>query len=241
MAISHHMIRSGDAQKGYVAYCGHKQFSNIFMTEPGMGNCSRCSSRYFSEKIKAADFPYRLGDRPDLSGDNRRWTYKSIYPIIRKSDEAVLGFVTIKQGWGKTWNVQPWSSDLRMTDVEADAIPKPVMNSGGVQYKRKPDDVREISCSFNSKEEALVAVPMLVAQAKLPSYAEVEIETARNASELRTRLAASEQRRKTAADQRAEDLALITEEFTGLLAGTLSNRQRMALMKAAELIGIKLQ
>ena len=236
-----HLIRSQDSTGRYVAYCGHTQHSNYNLTQsperPDL--CPKCSSKYYAEQIKS--LPYRLGDRLDLSLDTRRYTYKSIYGIFDDTG-AAIGFLTIKSGWGRAWYVHSWrDGGASVEDIAQDVVREPIMSFDPVKYRRKPEDGdREYGGTFSSKEQALFAVPLMVEQGKLPSRDTVFAKSQERVATLKTNMAAQDARRKLVADQRAEDMRLIQEEFGDMLAsGKLTNRQHMALNKAAELLGVK--
>jgi hypothetical protein len=232
MAQSDHLILSGDAEHGYTAYCGHKQQSKWrLVADPAKMDCSKCSAKYYAEQIK--DLPYRLGARLDLSKDQCS-DYKSIYPIHQKADDALIGFVTIKHGWGKPWYVHCLESgrttEEHLTD---DTVPEPVMSNESVSYKRTPDDRREYAHSFHSKEQALSTVPLMAEQGKFSTREAIISDT--RATYVRLRAYRANQ--KVKADQKAADLAMINEEIEAILAsGTLTNRQQMAFSKALEIV-----
>ena len=234
-----HLIRSTSNSGQYTAYCGHQQQSNYNLTtSPDYPNlCSKCSSRYYREQVKES--PYRLGERMDLANDPRRYKYKSIYEIY--AGDAVIGFVTIKNGWGQDWHVNSWrDGGGKIDEVARGEVRQPIMSFDVVAYRRKPEDRMEFGGSFSSKEEALFRVPLMVEQGKLPSRDAVFANSQKNVATLREQMAAQEARRKAVADQRTEDLRLIREEFADLLAsGRMTNRQHIALTKAAEMIGVK--
>lgn len=242
MASSQHLIKSGDDKKGFTAYCGHKQFSTYQMTryEGAIDMCPKCSSKFYAEKTKT-DFPYRLGERLNLATDSRRHKFKSIYEIIRNADNAVIGFVAIKSGWGNAWYVYPWTATATMADVEANDIPSPNMAIHSVRFKRESETAFEGGGTFASKEQALFAVPTMVTQGKLPSRDEVAADVAATVRTLRANLDAQKAHRQHVKAERESKMRQIAEEFSGMIAGgNLTNAQNVALTTAAELLGVKL-
>ena len=237
---SRHLIRSQDHGE-YTAYCGERSRSDHYFTNsaewPDL--CSKCSSKYYAEQAKS--LAYRLGDRLDLSRDGRRYSYKSVYHV-HDATNAVIGFITIKNGWGKDWHVHAWNSFATIGDVERNEVPQPVMAHEAVKYRTKPEHGdREYGGSFSSKEQALCAVPLMAEQGKLPSRDAILAKTTEQVAVMRRNLAAQDARRKQLADQRDEQMRLIQEEFAAMLAsGELTNRQHTALTTAAELLGAKL-
>lgn len=241
MAHSPHLIREHSQKTGYIAWCGYKSFSDYSMTgyEQHPAMCSKCSAKFYAEKTKT-NFPYRLADRLDLTNDPRRYTYKSIYPIIRVEDGADIGFVTITNGWGKSWEVRAWEDRISIGDVNRNAMPDLTM-SPGVTYRKFPDDAREYGGSFNSKEEALFTVPLLVEQGKLISVEEARAKARKTFDTMRKAHEEGEANQKRQREERVENLRFIQTEFSEMLtAGTLSNAQTVAITKAAELLGVKL-
>lgn len=242
MAQSRHLIRSHNSTTGYVAWCGYKAFTDYVMTrhETHPYMCSKCSSKLYADKTKS-NFPYRLADRLDLKNDRpRRYVYKSIYPIIRVSDEAEIGFVTIGNGWGKCWDVRTWNSPVTVDHVNRNELPDLTM-SGPIAYQRSPDEAGEYGGSFNSKEEALFTVPLLVEQGKLISAEEARAKAQETFAIMRQAHEEGEADRNRLREERAETLRFIQSEFSGMVAaGALSNAQTVALTKAAELLGVTL-
>lgn len=120
--MAQHLIRSQNGNDGYAAYCGHRQQSNYNLTTlpEAYDLCSKCSPRYYTEQVKNS--AYRLGDRLDLSRDGRRYSYKSIYEI-RDADKVVVGFITIKNGFGMPWRVHAWKGGVSITQVERNEYP----------------------------------------------------------------------------------------------------------------------
>lgn len=238
---SRHLIRSGDDKTGFTAYCGHRQHSDWLMTRSATWPdlCTKCSSRFFGEKLKAdASFAYRLGERLDLTDNHLRWTYKSIYPVYGTNDVA-LGFIAIRTGFGLSWTVNAWECNATFGHLERNETPVPQMGKP-VKYRRNPEDHMEHG-SFNSKEQALYAVPMMIEQGKLRSFDAVLAEATAELERLRQNMAASAARTRQVAEERAANLRLIKEQFAGLLAaGSLTNAQTVALTTAADLLGVKL-
>lgn len=241
MAHSRHLIREHSHKTGYVAWCGYKSFSDYMLTRhekfPYM--CSRCSAKFYAEKTKT-NFPYRLADRLDLTNDPRRYAYKSIYPIIRVEDGAEIGFVTIGNGWGKSWDVRAWNNPVTIGDVNRNEMP-PLTLSRPIAYRRSPDEPGEYGGSFNSKEEALSTVPLLVEQGKLIPVEEARAKARETFDTMRKAHEEGEADRKRLREERVENLRFIQTEFSAMLAaGILSNAQTVAITKAAELLGVKL-
>jgi hypothetical protein len=239
--MAKHLIRSGDARTGYIAWCGHKQYSDYNCTRVAetLDLCTKCSSKYYAEQGKTS--AYRLGNRLDLSSDSRRYSYKSIYEIIRKQDAAVIGFVVIRLGWGQAWEVHAWSDSNHVSDAIAGAFTPPQMSPDAVKYRPRPDSAGEYGGLFSSKEQALFMVPLLVEQNKLPSYAETLAKATANFEKLRQAHKDDDADRQRAKEARAEKIQRIREEFAGLLgSGTLTNSQTTALTDAAALLGVTL-
>lgn len=240
MAYAKHLIRLHNRTTGYNAWCGFKSHSDFSMTtyEQSINMCTKCSSRLYAEKTKT--FPYRLADRLDLSNSPHRFTYKSIYPIIRVEDGAEMGFVTIKNGWGKDWEVRAFEGDTRMVNIEQNKAADLRM-SDAINYRRSPDEVAEYGGSFNSKEHALFTVPLLIEQGKLISRADAEAKARETFATMRKAFEDNNAARARLRDEREATLSLIREEFAGMVgSGTLSNAQTVAVTKAAELLGVKL-
>src|SRR4051812_18878131 len=109
MSSPMHLIHVEPTPNRFIAYCGHKQYSDVYMvrTPDHPSLCSKCSSKYYAQQC--AKLPYRLGERLNLADDERRYDYKSIYKVF-DAKASVIGFVTIANGWGKAWEVHAWET-----------------------------------------------------------------------------------------------------------------------------------
>ena len=136
-----------------------------------------------------------------------QYTYRSIWPL--KHEGKLVGFATLEHGWGHSWNIRDVSDDGRMGDLVWEV------------YRARP---------FHTKEDALLAVPGLVADGRLCAPEDAEAAVARR-READAREAAEHKRKQ-------EELAKAREEFREALASIaehpLSNIQREALAAAYE-------
>lgn len=224
-----HLIRAVDGNL-YTAWCGYAHRSDMYMSEKLRWlDCSKCSARYYGKLISADDYPYRLGER---QAEKVR-TYKSVYPIIRKSDDEVLGFVAIHFGFGRSWFVYPLASNVAMSDAAAGVPREPFMGRDHVSHEA--DGIKKNKAT--SKEQALSFVTALVEQNQLPSRAALRAD----AVEIIAKIHESQVRQQARKQQQRDDNDLMAEEFSGLLDdGSLTNRQRTAIIMAVEKLGLKL-
>ena len=226
--------------------------------------CSKCQSKALQRKLKASPIGYSLGGRVDLSVAPlpyglRTYPFKSVYPVSRDSDNQIVGFITIEDGWGKKWGIYGWGSNLRMGDMDKGEMPDPVMDTGEVLKVKKlkiktdktaPDEYDTYESTMNritSKEAALLLFPELDKQGKLRTEAEVRASDAktmetwtRNKVEREAQRAIDAQRRedeRIAAQNQRE--ALITDIRDVLFNDeNLSNFARDVLFRTAKAAGI---
>lgn len=201
--------------------------------------CGACQSKALARKLKAEPIGYRLADRMDNSKPQygvRGYDYKSVYPVIRERDNEIVGFICIDTGWGKSWKVYTWGSNVRMRDYDAGVLPDPEINDGDrdniLKYRRTKYQTREqiaagepqvyedyesTANNIASKEAALMLFPELDKQGKL-----------RLQSEIRASDAEGFERWKTARAERAREQA--EEDQRRADARALAQNKREALL-----------
>lgn len=248
----------------YTAWCGetNRGFGRTppvgFTTYEGAFRpCPKCQSKMLAAKLKSEPIGYSLGERVDASDEKNpygvyRWGYKSVYPVIDNGiiadDERdrVVGFICVETGWGKLWRIQGWQGQTRGSDKEV-AEPK---IGGVVEYQKafstdSDKTYKTAATGYSSKEEALLAFPMLSEQGVLKTrpailerdrqwikgMAEKEAEREREREE---RDAERERLRQEREDKRAALLADIREALND---ATLSNFNRDVMFRVAREAG----
>lgn len=241
MAYRLHLIRVNDpaGKPQYQAWCGYESASTMFMTtaptHPGL--CTKCSTKYNAHQLKQHPIDYHLGDRLDLTKDNRRFAYKSVYPILATTDD-LLGYLVIENGWGKHWHMCPLT--VKVADVRVEHPDIQVVMGGRLDRSHRVSEIGSVG-AWLSKEAALQAVPSLVENGLLKSAEIVLAEAKAVHAELRSNLWTTEIRRQRAASERQETMERIRVGFVELLARQdVTNFQRTAVLDAAKLLGVTL-
>ena len=249
----------GETGRGFkTSYGSYSEPYGFTSYEKAFRPCPKCQSKMLAAKLKAEPIGYRLGDRVDASDESNpygitKWHFKSVYPVIDTgimADEEidkVVGFVCIDNGWGKLWEIHGWDRVTQMRD-EKPRNPK-VCTGAVVEYQKQIGDSEKTyphkANGYASKEEALMAFPMLSEQSLLrtrpmilkadqewlDSVKQREIERQREAEE---RDAERERRRLEREDKRAALLADIREALND---ATLSNFNRDVMFRVAREAG----
>ncbi len=143
-----------------IAVCGHKPWNGC-TSERDKVTCPACSAKLAKTEIKArGDLAFGEPIRdPEILG----YTFRSVWPL--KYQGKLIGFLTMKPGWGSVWKIREIEPSARA--MIGDVV--------GGRWDAKV---------YHSKEEALLAVPALVADGKLfaPEDAEAALEKARAAA-----------------------------------------------------------
>lgn len=247
----------GETSRGFKSRYGHDSLPVGFTNyEKAFRPCPKCQSKMLAAKLKEAPIGYSLGERVNGAEDNpygvHNWGYKSVYPVIDNGiladDERdrVVGFICVETGWGKLWRIQGWQGQTRGSDKEV-AEPK---LGGVVEYQKafssdSDKTYKTEATGYSSKEEALLAFPMLSEQGVLKTrpailerdrqwikgMAEREAERQREAAE---RDAERERLRLEREDRRSALLADIREALND---ATLSNFNRDVMFRVAREAG----
>lgn len=222
--------------------------------------CPKCQSKMLAAKLKAEPIGYALGERVNASDENNpygvsKWGFKSVYPVIDlgiladEERDRTVAFICIDNGWGKLWEIHPWE---RVTNARDKEPREPKFSGGGVMsYQKKIGDSEKSyphdAKGYASKEEALMAFPMLSEQGLLktrPALLEADREwiaaMAEREAEREAERAVDAQRRedaRIAAQNKRE--ALITDIRDVLFNDeSLSNFARDVLFRTAKAAGI---
>lgn len=143
-------------------------------------NCAGCKAKLAEQAVRKLDksklaFGEMIKDKAWL-----KHTYRSIREL--KFNGKLIGFATCENGWGKGWDIREVEDDGSMGEKV------------GGRYR---------SATYNSKEEALLAVPQLVADGKLYTKDEAaEAVKLRRAADERAR---AEQEAKAKADHEEKE------------------------------------
>ena len=164
-----------------VALCGEMVNDQTRLTDRNPDvTCQACKAKLAEQDVKAA---------PDLSWGSGiirdpawlGYTYRSIWPLHYQGN--LVGFTAMEAGWGKPWHVFRVEPDGSMGDMI------------GTKWSGEN--------RYNSRFEALLAVPRLVAEGKL--YSEAGAAEAVEKRRVADAAAAEEARKKKqAADDRRE-------------------------------------
>lgn len=259
---------TGPERVNFTAWCGEtaRGFKTSYGTysdpygwtsyEKAFRPCPKCQSKMLAAKLKEAPIGYSLGERVNGAEDNpygvHNWGYKSVYPVIDNSiladDERdrVVGFICVESGWGKLWRIQGWDGQTRGSDKE---VREPKM--GGVVEYQKPfssdsdKTYKTDATGYSSKEEALLAFPMLSEQGVLKTrpailerdrqwikgMAEREAEREREAAER------AAERARIVAERKTQRAALLADIREALNDATLSNFNRDVMFRVAREAG----
>ena len=140
--------RPGSATQ-HTVLCGEKYLTDMRVTSQKADvTCQACKAKLAEQDVKAA---------PDLSWGSGiirdpawlGYTYRSIWPLHYQGN--LVGFTAMEAGWGKPWHVFRVEPDGSMGDMI------------GTKWSGEN--------RYNSRFEALLAVPRLVAEGKLYSEA----------------------------------------------------------------------
>ena len=247
----------GETGRGFkTSYGSYSEPYGWTSYEKAFRPCPKCQSKMLAAKLKEAPIGYSLGERVNGAEENpygvHNWGYKSVYPVIDNGiiadDERdrVVGFICVESGWGKLWRIQGWQGQTRGSDKEV-AEPK---IGGVVEYQKafstdSDKTYKTDATGYSSKEEALLAFPMLSEQGVLKTrpailerdrqwikgMAEKEAEREREREE---RDAERERLRQEREDKRAALLADIREALND---ATLSNFNHDVMFRVAREAG----
>lgn len=234
MASHEHLIRSEEPAPGstltqYTSWCGEKQLSLMFMTRLPTHKrlCPGCSAKYYDHQLKQAPNGFNLGERLDLSQDERRWQYKSVYPIL-DGNGVLFGHMTIENGWGRHWKVAALTVSGADPDIENPTMT--VVLGQTLEHR-----------SWLSKQALLFDVPKLVEEGDLKSATATMTEAKAYHTRLRQMMLDRELRDRSIDAERTATMNRITAGFAELLATkALTNLQRTAILDAAGLLAVKL-
>lgn len=251
----------------YVAWCG--ETSRGFKDRHGFDSlpvgftkyekafrpCPKCQSKMLAAKLKETPIGYSLGERVNGAEENpygvHKWGYKSVYPVIDNSivaDEErdrVVGFVCVETGWGKLWRIQGWEGQTLASSKE---VREPKMG-GVVEYQKAIGDsdktFKTDATGYSSKEEALLAFPMLSEQGVLktrPAVLERDRQwikgmAEREAERERQREADAAEREQRRVERENKRAALLADIREALNDDTLSNFNRDVMFRAAREAG----
>lgn len=184
--------------------CGEVMTSDFYKAaaEGKEPTCSKCSAAWAKSLLKR--HPGLRLEKAELG----RWSdLRSLYAVHDGND--LVGYASIKSGWGGTWSLA----------------------AVGI-FEDKPHRGMDLSLRFHSKEAALLAIPGLRAEGKLPTWDEVRAE--REALTAKRKAERAEAAAK--AKRESEELALTIETLGKLAENTarLSNLERNAVLDAIQ-------
>jgi hypothetical protein len=189
----------------YVGMCGNQKTNDISVTTSESNvTCAACKSKLAEKAVKAStelEFGEAIKDEAWL-----KFSYRSIWPL--RYQGKLLGFAVLENGWGKPWMIREVAEDGSMGEAL------------GYRYSSKDQ--------YNSRFDALLAVPRLHAEGKLYTQEDAEAAVAkRRAADQAER--EERQRKKAEQDREREEMR---EALVSIANLPLSNIQRAALEKA---------
>lgn len=202
--------------------------------DTAFGVCPKCSSKYWAAKLEERNCPFKLGERLDLSGDNRpfgasKYYWKSLYPVIdtriladADDPRRIVAFIGVESGWGKQWEIRVWAPNSRMRDVEEGAIAEPIIGdvadytrrwkSGGYDGTPEKIDMTKTDAKrIQSKEQALSMISDMEADGHLRSYQNC-IDSDKESLARHKRIQAEKQREREERDAERERMRLERED-----------------------------
>jgi hypothetical protein len=257
--------------------CDTGSFSKFTKFEWAHDVCSGCQSKYLAKQQKEHPLPYFIGERYDLKYDYAKkikpphgigTSWKSVYPVIDRNILAdaddprkIVAFIVIDNGWGKSWQIHGWTSDVRMRDYEAEGLSEPKMDSDHAQYTHryesggydgKPLVMQESKRGANrfaSKEFCLTLIEDMLKDGHIRTYQQIVDDDAEGfrkwkiaAEERRVEREAAAERQRKKLEELESDKGHIEQAFRNMLGDEflLSNFNREGVFMAAKLLGIDL-